>query len=412
MNVAFYIARRYFVARKSHNIINLISWISVAGIMAGSFAMIVVLSVFNGFEGLVQSLYHVFDPDLKITAARGKTFGEDTTRMAQLRNIEGVWYVTGVVEETALLRYANKQHVAVLRGLGPEFQQNSRLDSMIIDGRMVLSDSLRDYIIPGAGVAWQLGINLRDEINPIIIYLPRRGKSSMITPDQAFNSAPVYASGVFSVQQDFDTRYILTSLRLARTLMTYTNELTSIELRIKPGYNPEIVEAKARTILGNDFVIKNRYQQQEMLYKIMKAEKWAVFLILSFIILISAFNVIGSLTMLILDKRKDITILEAMGAGSRVVRRIFFIEGLIISLGGAVAGISLATVVCVLQQRFGFVKLGNEGSTFVVNAYPIDMQPIDFLFTISIVAVIGIVASWLPPRQIGKRYQQVVRFRD
>lgn len=410
MNVAFYIARRYFVARKSHNIINLISWISLAGIMAGSFAMIVVLSVFNGFEGLVQSLYHVFDPDLKITAAKGKTFGEDSALIARLKQIDGVWYVTGVVEETALLRYANKQHVAVLRGLGPEFQQNSRLDSMIIDGRMLLSDSLRDYIIPGAGVAWQLGINLRDEINPIIVYLPRRGKSSMITPDQAFNSAPVFASGVFSVQQDFDTRYILTSLKLARTLMDYTSELTSIEVRIKPGYDPEIIEAEVRAILGSDFVVRNRYQQQEMLYKIMKAEKWAVFLILSFIILISAFNVIGSLTMLILDKRKDITILEAMGAGSRVVRRVFFIEGLIISVGGALAGILLATVVCVLQQQFGLIQLGNEGSTFVVNAYPIDMQFVDFVFTIGIVTAIGIVASWLPARQIGKRYQQIVRF--
>jgi len=410
MNVAFYIARRYFVARKSHNIINLISWISLAGIMAGSFAMIVVLSVFNGFEGLVQSLYHVFDPDLKITAAKGKTFGEDSAQIARLKQIDGVWYVTGVVEETALLRYANKQHVAVLRGLGPEFQQNSRLDSMIIDGRMLLSDSLRDYIIPGAGVAWQLGINLRDEINPIIVYLPRRGKSSMITPDQAFNSAPVFASGVFSVQQDFDTRYILTSLKLARTLMDYTSELTSIEVRIKPGSDPEIIESEVRVILGSDFVVRNRYQQQEMLYKIMKAEKWAVFLILSFIILISAFNVIGSLTMLILDKRKDITILEAMGAGSRVVRRVFFIEGLIISVGGALAGILLATVVCVLQQQFGLIQLGNEGSTFVVNAYPIDMQLVDFVFTIGIVTAIGIVASWLPARQIGKRYQQIVRF--
>lgn len=411
MNVAFYIARRYFVARKSHNIINLISWISLAGIMAGSFAMIVVLSVFNGFEGLVQSLYHVFDPDLKITAVKGKTFDEDSTRIARLKSIEGVWYVTGVVEETALLRYANKQHVAVLRGLGPEFQQNSRLDSMIIDGQMILSDSLRDYIVPGAGVAWQLGINLRDEINPIIIYLPRRGKSSMITPDQAFNSAPVFASGVFSVQQDFDTRYILTSLHLARTLMAYTSELTSIEVRIRPGYNADKVEKEVKEVMGADFVIKNRYQQQEMLYKIMKAEKWAVFLILSFIILISAFNVIGSLTMLILDKRKDISILEAMGAGSRVVRRVFFIEGLIISLGGALAGIILATVVCLLQQQFGLIQLGNEGSTFVVNAYPVDMQLVDFVFTIGIVTAIGIVASWLPARQIGKRYEQIVRFR-
>ncbi|HAQ65771.1 MAG TPA: hypothetical protein DCR43_07975 [Bacteroidales bacterium] len=409
MDVALYIARRYFVSRKNHNIINLISWISVAGIMTGSFAMIVVLSVFNGFEGLVSMLYNVFDPDLMVTAAQGKTFREDSARIAQLKAIDGVWYVSGVVEETALVRYANKQHVATLRGMGPEFQQHHPLDSMMIDGSMILSDSTHDYIVPGAGVAYQLGIDRRDEINPVILYLPRRG-GNMVTPDQAFNSSPVFASGVFSVQQDFDTRYILTSLQFARSLMNYTNELTALEIRFKPGANTDKIRTETRNILGNGFRIKDRYEQQEMLYKIMKSEKWAVFLILSFIILISAFNVIGSLTMLILDKRKDITILEAMGAGAGLVRRIFFIEGMIISLGGAFIGVLLGLLVCLLQQQFGIIKLGNEGSTFVVSVYPVAMQFTDFVFTISIVGLIGVIASWIPARQISRRYRQIVEF--
>jgi len=412
MNVALYIARRYFVARKSHNIINLISWISVGGIMAGSFAMVVVLSVFNGFEGLVRTLYNVFDPDLLVVAAEGKTFHEDSVSVARLRVVDGVWYVSGVVEETALVRYANRQHVATLRGVGEEFRQNSPVDSMIIDGRMLLRDSLRDYIVPGAGVAYQLGINLRDEINPVILYLPRRGTTSMTTPDQAFVSSPVFASGVFSVQQDFDTRYILTSLRLARSLMSYSDELTALEIRLKEGADVAKIKKEAEAILGPSFVVKDRYQQQELLYKIMKSEKWAVFLILSFIILISAFNVIGSLTMLILDKKKDIAILEAMGAGVPLVKKIFFIEGLIISLGGAVAGVVLGLIMCLLQQYFGLVKLGNEGSTFVVSSYPVSIQAVDFLFTIGVVACIGIVASWLPARQIAKRYRQMVQFQS
>ncbi len=409
MDVALYIARRYFVSRKSHNIINLISWISVAGIMTGSFAMIVVLSVFNGFEGLVSKLYNVFDPDLMVTALHGKTFREDSARIAQVRAIGGVWYVSGVVEETVLVRYSNKQHVATLRGMGPEFQQNHVLDSMMIDGSMVLSDSAHDYIVPGAGVAYQLGLDRRDEINPVILYLPRRG-GNMLTPDQAFNSSPVFVSGVFSVQQDFDTRFILTSLKFARSLMNYTKELTAIEIRYKPGASTEQIKAEVRDILGSGFVVKDRYEQQELLYKIMKSEKWAVFLILSFIILISAFNVIGSLTMLILDKRKDITILEAMGAGSGLVRRVFFIEGMIISLGGALIGVVLGFLVCVLQQQFGIIKLGNEGSTFVIDAYPVAMQFTDFIFTISVVAVIGVIASWIPARQISRRYKQIVEF--
>ncbi|PKP19318.1 MAG: hypothetical protein CVU06_11475, partial [Bacteroidetes bacterium HGW-Bacteroidetes-22] len=334
---------------------------------------------------------------------------EDSARIAQLKAIDGVWYVSGVVEETALVRYANKQHVATLRGMGPEFQQHHPLDSMMIDGSMILSDSTHDYIVPGAGVAYQLGIDRRDEINPVILYLPRRG-GNMVTPDQAFNSSPVFASGVFSVQQDFDTRYILTSLQFARSLMNYTNELTALEIRFKPGANTDKIRTETRNILGNGFRIKDRYEQQEMLYKIMKSEKWAVFLILSFIILISAFNVIGSLTMLILDKRKDITILEAMGAGAGLVRRIFFIEGMIISLGGAFIGVLLGLLVCLLQQQFGIIKLGNEGSTFVVSVYPVAMQFTDFVFTISIVGLIGVIASWIPARQISRRYRQIVEF--
>lgn len=412
MNVALYIARRYFVARKSHNIINLISWISVGGIMAGSFAMVVVLSVFNGFEGLVRTLYNVFDPDLLVVAAEGKTFHEDQSRIARLKAIDGVWYVSGMVEETALVRYADRQHVATLRGVGEEFSRYSPIDSMIIDGRMLLRDSLRDYIVPGAGVAYQLGINLRDEINPVMLYLPRRGATSMTTPDQAFMSSPVYASGVFSVQQDFDTRYILTSLRLARSLMNYSDELTALEIRLRKDADVEKIKREVEAVVGKSFIVKDRYQQQELLYKIMKSEKWAVFLILSFIILISAFNVIGSLTMLILDKRKDITILEAMGAGAPLVKKVFFIEGLIISLGGAVAGVLLGLAVCLLQQHFGLVKLGNEGSTFVVSSYPVDLKAIDFVFTIGVVACIGVVASWLPARQIEKRYRQIVQFKD
>jgi lipoprotein-releasing system permease protein len=413
MNVALYIARRYFVARKSHNIINIISWISVAGIATGAFAMVVVLSVFNGFEGLVRSLYNVFDPDLLVVPVEGKTFSPDADKLSRIKQLNGVWFVTSVVEETALLRYGSRQDVVVLKGVDNQYQFLSPVNSMVIDGRLLLEDTTRDFLVAGAGVAYKLGLSLHDEINPVMVYLPRRGTSSMVSASGAFASEPVFASGVFSVQQDFDTKYVLTSLRLMHRLLDYSNQVTSIEIRL----HPEAVD-KAKTkdeiaaILGSGFAIKDRYQQQEMLYKIMKSEKWAVFLILSFIILVSAFNVVGSLIMLIIDKRKDMAIMEAMGARRSLVQRIFFFEGLIISVGGATVGLVLGFLACLLQQEFGILKLGNEGSTFVVSSYPVEMQAGDFLFTFVVVLTIGLVSSILPSHQLKKKYEKVVRFKE
>lgn len=413
MNVALYIARRYFVARKSHNIINIISWISVAGIATGAFAMVVVLSVFNGFEGLVRSLYNVFDPDLLVVPVEGKTFSPDADKLSRIKQLNGVWFVTSVVEETALLRYGSRQDVVVLKGVDNQYQFLSPVNSMVIDGRLLLEDTTRDFLVAGAGVAYKLGLSLHDEINPVMVYLPRRGTSSMVSASGAFASEPVFASGVFSVQQDFDTKYVLTSLRLMHRLLDYSNQVTSIEIRL----HPEAVD-KAKTkdeiaaILGSGFAIKDRYQQQEMLYKIMKSEKWAVFLILSFIILVSAFNVVGSLIMLIIDKRKDMAIMEAMGARRSLVQRIFFFEGLIISVGGATVGLVLGFLACLLQQEFGILKLGNEGSTFVVSSYPVEMQAGDFLFTFVVVLAIGLVSSVLPSHQLKKKYEKVVRFKE
>lgn len=413
MNVAFYIARRYFVARKSHNIINIISWISVVGIATGAFAMVVVLSVFNGFEGLVRSLYNVFDPDLLVLPAVGKTFTPSESKMDRIKQLDGVWYVSGVVEETALLRFGDRQNVVTLRGVDGWFEKFNPLDSMMIDGRLLLSDSVSDYIVPGAGVAYQLGINPRDEIHPVMIYLPRRTSRGMSTSAGAFVSEPVYTSGVFSVQQDFDTRYVLTSLRLMRRMLNYSDELTSLEIRLKPGVeNASAIRKQAADLLGSGFVIKDRFEQQAMLYKIMKSEKWAVFLILSFIILIAAFNVVGSLMMLILDKRPDIAILQAMGASPRVIQQIFFVEGLIISVGGAFFGLLAGVVACLLQLEYGFLKLGTEGSTFVVSSYPVEMQMGDFVFTWLVVLAIGLIASIIPARQLARYSVRVARFSE
>ncbi len=413
MNVALYIARRYFVARKSHNIINIISWISVAGIATGAFAMVVVLSVFNGFEGLVRSLYNVFDPDLLVIPSEGKTFSPDPDKLSRIKQLNGVWFVTSVVEETALLRYGSRQDVVVLKGVDNQYQFLSPVNSMVIDGRLLLEDTTRDFLVAGAGVAYKLGLSLHDEINPVMVYLPRRGTSSMVSASGAFASEPVFASGVFSVQQDFDTKYVLTSLRLMHRLLDYSNQVTSVEIRLHPeAVDKAKTKDKIAAILGSGFAIKDRYQQQEMLYKIMKSEKWAVFLILSFIILVSAFNVVGSLIMLIIDKRKDMAIMEAMGARRSLVQRIFFFEGLIISVGGATVGLVLGFLACLLQQEFGILKLGNEGSTFVVSSYPVEMQAGDFLFTFIVVIAIGLVSSILPSHQLKKKYENVVRFKE
>jgi len=367
-------------------------------------ALIIVLSVFNGFESLISSLFNSFNPDLEITASKGKTFHYIDFPSDDIKAILGVYVLTEVVEENALLKYRNKQYIATIKGVSDEFERMSGLDTMLIRGEFMLWEGKQPKMIMGAGVAYFLNAGIRDLLNPISVFVPRReGKMSM-NLEQAFNSKNIWPSAVFSIQQDFDVKYTVVPIEFARELLDYSDEVTAVEIGLDAGTNTETVKEKINEILGPDFIVKNRFEQQALLYKIMKSEKWAIFLILTFILIIATFNVIGSLTMLILDKKKDIAVLHSMGATNRLIRRIFMMEGVMISIGGAMIGLLLGATVSWLQQTFGFIGLGNGGGSFVVDAYPVQLRLMDFIYVFITVITIGFIAAWYPVRQISKKY--------
>ena len=402
MNFPFYIARRYLVSKKSHNIINIISGISIAGVMICTTALIIILSVFGGFERLVISLFNAFNPDISITLKEGKTFDSGLVPEDQIRKIPGVKYLAEVIEENALVKYKDKQYIATLKGVGEDYAKMSGLDTMMSEGTFKLQEGDRNFAVMGYGVAYFLGANLDDYANPVSIYVPRRNASFSGTFENAFNNDVIFPSGFFSVQQDFDIKYVILPIRFVKKLLEYDKQVTGLEVGISKGADAERIQRQIIQLAGDKFIVKNRYQQQAILYQIMKSEKWAIFLILTFILIIATFNVIGSLSMLILDKKRDIAVLQCLGASQAKVKRIFLTEGILVSLIGAVGGLVLGAITCFLQQRFGFVKLGSANSTFVVNAYPVHMQVTDFIFVFLTVIVIGSIATWYPVFNIKK----------
>jgi len=402
LNFPVYIARRYFVARKSHNIINIISGISVAGVTIGTMALIIVLSVFNGFERLVVSLFNAFNPDMLITVTTGKTFDAGLIPQDRIRKIPGVLYLCETIEENALLKYKDKQNIVTLKGVDKDYVRMTRIDTMIVNGNFVLHSGDKEMAVLGYGVAYNIGANLQDYMNPMTIYVPRRNSSFGGGFENAFNSEVIFPSGFFSVQQDFDSKYVILPISFVKKLLEYDHEVTGLEIGLTKDSDHEKVQQQLQEILGDKFSVKNRFQQEATLYKIMHSEKWAIFLILSFILLIATFNVVGSLSMLIIDKKPDIVTLRALGANDTLIRRIFLTEGVMISLIGAIAGLILGSVTCWLQQVYGFVKLGAADSTFVVNAYPVHMQVTDFIFVFATVMVIGLLAAWYPAHNIKK----------
>ncbi len=404
MQWPFYIARRYLRSKKSHNIINIISVISVVGVMVGTLALIVVLSVFNGFEDLVKSLYSSFDPDFKITAKTGKTFSDADLPATEIKNLPGVTSYTEVVEENALLKHKNEQVIVTMKGVSSQFLKNNPIEQMLYDGEMMLKDGDINYTIMGYLVAYNLGARLFDPSSPVNIYVPRRTASRLGTLNQSFNTGVVIPSAVFAIQQEIDSKFIIIPIDLARRLMEYdTTTVTAVEIRLAEGVSFSDVQSQLSELAGNQFDVKNRFQQQALLYRIMKSEKWAIFLILTFIIIIAAFNVTGSLSMLILDKRKDIAILFSMGASTKMIKRIFMAEGVMISLVGALSGLLLGFIVCYIQITFGLIRLG-DANAFIVPYYPVKMELLDFIAVFFTVVLIGFLSSWYPVRQISRKY--------
>lgn len=407
MQLSFYIAKRYLVSKKSHNLINVISLISVIGQAVGAAALIIVLSVFNGFEDVITSLYNTFDPDFEVTAVKGKTFHENAFPKQDILNINGVKAVAGVVEEDALFKYADKQYIARIKGVSENYPRVSKLDSIIIDGSLVLQQGNSNFAVVGAGVAWYLGININNLKNLLTVYVPRRGEASSFNFSNAFNNEVIHPAGVFSVQQEFDEKYVIVPLRFARQLLDYKDEVTSVEVFLKPGPHTGEVQTKIEKVLGSRFLVKNRFQQNEALFKVLKSEKLIIFLILVFILILASFNMIGSLSILIVEKLKDIAVLKTMGAGKSLIRKIFTAEGMLISLVGSLTGLFIGLGLLFLQEHFGLVSLGGKEGDFIINAYPVNILFPDFIKVFFTVLFIGLLATWYPVRYLTRKYRDI-----
>lgn len=401
MNFPFFIAKRYLVSKKSHNAINIISGISVVAITIGTAALVIILSALNGLTGLVESLYNSFDADIRITIAEGKTFDPNSLEFQSLKKIKGVKYFTEVIEENALLKYNDQQSLATIKGVSPEFVNATRFDTLVQNGTFDLKRNGVDHAVLGIGVAYLLNVNMGDMYSPLSVYAPKRGNVTSINPEDAFNEERAYVSGIFSINDDFDKRYVIVPIDFARRLLDYKTEVSAIELALEPKANVKKIKEEVKAAIGDKFVVKDRYEQNELLFKTLKSEKLWTFIILVFILVIATFNVIGSLTMLIVEKKKDITILWNMGADLQQIRKIFLMEGMMITFLGALAGLVLGLIICWMQIQFKMVRF-SEG--YVVDAYPIRIQLSDLGLILLVVMLIGLFAAWYPVRVFTRRH--------
>ncbi len=401
MNLPFFIARRYLVSKKKQNIINIISAISVGGIIVGTMALVIVLSVFNGFQTLIGTFFSNFDPDLKITPAEGKMFDPKDFEFEKIKNLPGVANYAEIIEEVALLKYGKQIYPAVVKGVPENYTKYTGIDSLIIDGKFLLENEGINYTVVGQGVAYNLGI--RPEFNdPLMVYVPKKGKQVSLNPARAINYNYIYTSGVFAVLEEIDAKYIIVSQKFASRLFESGEQVSSVELGLTAGTDSKKLQKEVEKILGSRFHVKNKYQQHDLIYKTMESEKWSAYLILVFILIIASFNILSSLSMLIIDKKEDIMIFKSMGASSQTIGQIFLFEGWLISIVGAIIGTFLGIVICWSQITFEIVPLPNNGS-FVISAYPVRIVFTDILLILTVVLLIGFTASWYPVKFISRK---------
>ncbi len=366
------------------------------GVFVGSAALIIILSVFNGFENIVLSMYNTFSPELRIEPLEGKTFDPSDSRFINLKNDKRILNYTEVLEEKALVRYGDSQSIALIKGVSEGFMKNrTGLDSVISSGSFTLKYLGRDMAVIGSGLQNSLSVNLNNEFQTLEIYSPKKGASNSVNPADEFNIRSIYPSGVFRVQQEFDNMVIV-PIQFARSLLNEEKLISFIEINTFPGTNVEEFHEEIKGILGKNFIIKDRSQQNELLYKILNSEKWAIFLILTFVLIIAIFNIIGSLTMLVIDKRKDIAILSSLGANRQLIRGIFFIEGMMISMVGCIVGMVVGLVFILLQQKFGFISM--SGANMIIDHYPVGIKLTDFFLVFATVLIVSVIASGISSR--------------
>ena len=396
MNLLF--AWRYFRAKKSTNAINIIAWVSMSAIVVGAAALILVLSVFNGFEDLVKSLYGSFYPDLKITPSSGKTLILNAQQLQQLRTVNGVRAISLVVEEQAVIENGDNVASPYLKGVDSNFTKVSGVAGKVVRGKFETGTAGQPLAVLGSGIEYNLGVEA-DLSAPLDVYSFRKGGPSYtVDPLASYNHAEITTAGVFLIQQDFDGHYVITNLEFVKRMLgLQPDEYSGVELAVTdPSRITDVQQALAQ-LLGKDFTVQTRYQQNEKLYSVMGTEKWVIYIILTLILVVAAFNMVGALTMLVWDKQKDIHVLKALGASNGLVQKIFLSEGILLAVMGGTAGIVLAALICELQLKFKLIPL--QGDSFLIDYYPVKMVPTDFLLVFATIFIVAILASWLPARK-------------
>lgn len=396
MNILF--AWRYFRAKKSTNAINIIAWVSMTAIVVGAAALILVLSVFNGFEDLVKSLYSSFYPDLKITPSSGKTLILNAQQLQQLRAVKGVRAISLVVEEQAVVENGDNVTSPYLKGVDSNFIKVSGLPGKVDRGKFQTGTADQPLAVLGSGIEYSLGVDANQPATLDVYCFRKGGPSYTVDPLASYNHAEMTTAGMFLIQQDFDEHYVITNLGFVqRMLGLQPDEYSGVELAVTdPARVADVQQALIR-LLGNGFKVQTRYQQNQKLYSVMGTEKWVIYIILTLILVVAAFNMVGALTMLVWDKQKDIHVLKALGASDGLVQKIFLSEGILLALMGGVGGILLAALICELQLKFKLIPL--QGGSFLIDYYPVKMVPTDFLLVFATILVVALLASWLPARK-------------
>ena len=398
-------AWRYFKSKKSTSAINIIAWVSVTAIAVGAAALIVILSVFNGFEDLVKGLYTDFYADMRVLPAQGKRMNLDDRTLYTIKSVEGIVEVSKVIEEKALLANGDYQSIVVVKGVDSIFSRTNHIHKHIVRGNYTTGDVQNPGIVMGAGIENAVGADVTKGGFPLTLYTPNKGAGfDAVEGMFAFN---VSGQGVFAVQQEFDNKYIFTNLSFVQFMLSMTpNQVSGVEIKING--SPEKIKAKLQNALGKNFIVETRYEQNKNLYAVMQMEKWVIYGILSLILIVAAFNMIGALTMLVLEKQKDIAVLKAMGSSASLIQKIFITEGLVLAGVGTAIGTALGTIICVLQLKFKLITLGGGGS-FIIDYYPVKLMATDYVLVITTIAIIAIVAAWIPAK---KASQQLLSLRS
>lgn len=406
MNLPLHIARRYLFAKKSHNAVNVISLISVCGITVATAALVCALSIFNGFTDFSAKTFSAFDPELQITPVTGKVF-EPTQEKQKIKEIPEVAFISESLEENALAKFMDRQEAIVMKGVSPEFVELARINDLIVDGEFILKEGDVEEGVIGGGLATFLGVRA-GFLDPVELYVPKRNVNiNLANPSTAFTPSQVFISGVFVLNQPkYDEQVLIMDIDQVRELLDYETEVSSLDIKVKDTNDIDKVQDKIKSILGDNLVIKNRVQQQEEMYRMVNIEKWVTFLILGIILIIAIFNIVGSLTMLILEKEEDIRILRNMGAKNKLITKIFLFEGWLITFVGAIVGLIIGLAACLLQQHYGLLKLGSDDGSFIINAYPVAVEPTDIVIIFLTVNIIGFLAVSYPVNTLRKKLLQ------